>query len=67
MRVETDYARAEFLRDRILLKAVLYFTGEALEDDEDDDDEVSEPGKGGFPLVIPLISCNICAALVSKT
>ena len=41
MRIETDYARAEFIRDRLLLKAVLYYTGEALDDDEDDDDEVS--------------------------
>ena len=34
MRIETDYARAEFIRDRLLLKAVLYYTGEALDDDK---------------------------------
>ena len=31
-----DYTRAEFLRDRLVPKAVLFFTGEALEEDEED-------------------------------
>ena len=37
MKLETDFARAEFLRDRLLVKAVLFFTGEAVEDDEEDE------------------------------
>ena len=32
-----DYVRAEFLRDRLIPKAVLYFTGEAVEDDEEEE------------------------------
>ncbi len=31
----SDYLRAEFLRDRLVPKAVLFFTGEALEDEDD--------------------------------
>ena len=33
-----DYTRAEFIRDRLVPKAVLFFTGEALEEDGEDDD-----------------------------
>lgn len=36
-----DYTRAEFIRDRLVPKAVLFFTGEALEEDGDGDDDVS--------------------------
>ena len=32
-----DYVRAEFLRDRLVPKAVLFFTGEAMEDDEEEE------------------------------
>ena len=32
-----DYARAEFIRDRLVPKAVLFFTGEIM----DEEDEVS--------------------------
>lgn len=32
-----DYTRAEFIRDRLVPKAVLFFTGEALDDDGDVD------------------------------
>lgn len=45
MLLESDFGRAEFLRDRLIPKAVLYFTGEAVEDD-DENDEVGEPGEG---------------------
>ena len=31
-----DFAKAEFLKDRLIPQAVLFFTGEALEDDDDD-------------------------------
>lgn len=31
-----DFTRAEFLRDRLVPKAVLFFTGEALEEDDED-------------------------------
>ena len=33
-----DFARGEFLKDRVIPQAVLFFTGEALEDVDDDDD-----------------------------
>ena len=42
-----DFARAEFLKDRIIPQAVLFFTGEALED-VDDDDEVDEDEDEGL-------------------
>ncbi len=29
-----NYNRAEFIRDRLIPRAVLFFTGEAIEDDE---------------------------------
>lgn len=31
-----DYTRAEFLRDRLIPKAVLFFTGEALTEEDED-------------------------------
>ena len=31
-----DFVRAEFLRDRLVPKAVLFFTGEAVEEEEDE-------------------------------
>lgn len=34
-----DFEIGHFLRESIIPRAVLYFTGEALEDDEDDDDD----------------------------
>ena len=30
-----DYTRAEFIRDRLVPKAVLFFTGEAVEDEDE--------------------------------
>ena len=30
-----DYARAEFIRDRLVPKAVLFFTGEIMDDEDD--------------------------------
>ena len=33
-----DYTRAEFLRDRLIPKAVLFFTGDATDADPVDDD-----------------------------
>merc|ERR1712121_421628 len=55
-----DFEIGHFFRDRIIPRAVLYFTGEALEDedgddeddddddeDEDDDDEAPKKGKKG--------------------
>ena len=35
VQLSDDFARAEFLRDRLIPKAVLFFTGEALEEDDD--------------------------------
>lgn len=39
--LEADYELGHFFRDRVVPRAVLYFTGEAVEDDSDDD-EVDE-------------------------
>ena len=40
-----DFEIGHFFRDRIIPRAVLYFTGEALEDDEDDyEEEEDEDG-----------------------
>lgn len=30
-----DYARAEFIRDRLVPKAVLFFTGEIMDEEDD--------------------------------
>ncbi len=38
LQLDEDIARAEFLRDRLIPKAVLFFTGEALKDEEEDED-----------------------------
>ena len=38
LELESDFGRAEFLRDRLIPKAVLYFTGEALEEDDENDE-----------------------------
>ena len=47
MRLTNDFEVGQFIRERIVPRAVLYFTGEALDDDfeeeeEDDDDEEEE-------------------------
>ena len=56
MQLSDDYARAEFLRDRLIPKAILFFTGEALDDDDDgqeggftgeEDEDDDENGDGG--------------------
>ena len=44
MLLESDFSRAEFLRDRLIPKAVLYFTGEAV-DEDDENDEVRMSGQ----------------------
>lgn len=38
----SDFEIGHFLRERVVPRAVLYFTGEALEDDDDFDDEEGE-------------------------
>jgi nucleosome assembly protein 1-like 1 len=35
-----DFEIGHFIRERIVPRAVLYFTGEALEDEDDEDEEV---------------------------
>lgn len=39
-----DYEIGHFLRERIVPRAVLYFTGEALDEDEDDEDDYDDEG-----------------------
>ncbi|XP_003385626.1 PREDICTED: nucleosome assembly protein 1-like 1 [Amphimedon queenslandica] len=50
MQLEGDMSRAEFIRDRLIPKAVLYFTGDLIDEeegesmyDEDDDEDDSDP------------------------
>ncbi|GCB64959.1 hypothetical protein scyTo_0009903 [Scyliorhinus torazame] len=40
--IATDFEIGNFLHERIIPRAVLYFTGEAVEDDDDDYDEEGE-------------------------
>jgi len=40
--ITADFFKAQFLKDRVIPQAVLFFTGEALEDDDDDDEEEEE-------------------------
>jgi len=56
MRLTNDFEIGQYIRERIVPRAVLYFTGEALEDDyeeeeeeegEEEDDEEEEEGEGG--------------------
>jgi nucleosome assembly protein 1-like 1 len=42
IQLESDINRAEFIRDRLIPKAVLYFTGDIIDDDEDDDVDMGE-------------------------
>jgi len=37
--LQTEFEIGQFLRERVIPRAVLYFTGEALQDDYDEDDE----------------------------
>lgn len=41
-----DFEIGHFIRERIVPRAVLYFTGEALEQDDDFDEEGEEEGEG---------------------
>ena len=41
-----DFARAEFLKDRVIPQAVLFFTGEALEDVADDEEDEEDEDEG---------------------
>merc|ERR1719454_14235 len=42
-----DFEIGHYIRDRIIPRAVLFFTGEALEDDDYDDEEEEEEGEEG--------------------
>lgn len=44
LKLTNDFEVGQYIRERIVPRAVLYFTGEALEDEEDefDDDEEEE-------------------------
>jgi hypothetical protein len=45
-----DFEIGHYIRDRIIPRAVLFFTGEALEEDEfdDEDEEEEDEARGGF-------------------
>lgn len=42
-----DFEIGHYIRDRIIPRAVLYFTGEALEEDEEEDEDFDEEGEEG--------------------
>ena len=42
----TDFEIGHYIRERIVPRAVLYFTGEALEEDDYDDEEEEEEEDG---------------------
>ena len=48
-----DFEIGHFIRERIVPRAVLYFTGEAI---EDDDDDVS--GKQQFSIIFAICVCE---------
>ena len=50
-----DFEIGHFIRERIVPRAVLYFTGEALEDDEFEEEEGEEEEVRTFWLLNPLI------------
>lgn len=38
MKLTSDFEVGQYIRERIVPRAVLYYTGEALEDEEDDEE-----------------------------
>lgn len=47
--LQSDYEIAHYLRERVIPRAVLYYTGEGIEDEEEgDDDEEEEEDEGSF-------------------
>uniref|UniRef100_A0A673MNM6 Nucleosome assembly protein 1-like 4 n=1 Tax=Sinocyclocheilus rhinocerous TaxID=307959 RepID=A0A673MNM6_9TELE len=51
----TDFEIGHFFRERVIPRAVLYFTGEALEDDESDlDEEGEEEDEGDFDPTVSI-------------
>jgi len=53
-----DFEIGHFLRERIIPRSVLYFTGEAIEDDDDDYDEEGEEADEGYQLFEEVKSCS---------
>ena len=59
-------------RERIIPRAVLYFTGEAGDDDfddeedEDDEDEDGDRVSGVFPLIFHLLTDCLCHVILSR-
>ena len=54
-----DYARAEFIRDRLVPKAVLFFTGEVMEDEEEDVSETHQHPFSLPPSLLPTLSVSL--------
>jgi len=46
VRLTNDFEIGQYIRERIVPRAVLYFTGEALEDDDYEEEEEEEEGDG---------------------
>lgn len=42
--LESDFEIGQYLRERVIPRAVLYYTGEIVDADEDDDDDDYEEG-----------------------
>ncbi|KAI4545718.1 hypothetical protein MG293_005984 [Ovis ammon polii] len=75
-----DFEIGHFLRERIIPRSVLYFTGEAIEDDDDDYDEEEQDAKAlrdlrcqvsslGYTSTMPLLinsaNCQIVGFVVT--
>lgn len=54
-----DFEIGHFIRERIVPRAVLYFTGEAIEDDDDDVSDESRRGLAGRMLVASLLLASL--------
>lgn len=59
-----DFEIGHFIRERIVPRAVLYFTGEAIEDDDDDVSIVLVPLNRGKTI---LVSVLVCQGTASET
>lgn len=59
-----DFEIGHFIRERIVPRAVLYFTGEAIEDDDDDvserDASFAMKWNALFPNIWPMCFCCGC-------
>jgi nucleosome assembly protein 1-like 1 len=56
--LNVDFEIGQALRERIIPRAILYFTGEALEDDTDFATETEDEDGDEVTTIIQIISCS---------